>query len=142
MEIFIIAWLFHEAAWKQGLLSPLPHVNLKTTKPLYVKSFSEERAETWFTSPHRARAAVNTRELQPLQVCQHILDTKERLHSSLLYPDPAALPSPDAADAHELLCSPGSCCRTGLCSQARSEGAPGAGLLPEESLGLPQGLLF
>lgn len=82
------------------------------------------------TSPHRARAAVNTRELQPLQVCQHILDTKERLHSSLLYPDPAALPSPDAADVPELLCSPGSCCRTGLCSQARSESAPGAGLLP------------
>lgn len=75
---------------RTGLLSPLPHVNLKTTKPPYVKSCSEERAETWFTSPHRARAAVNIGELQPLQVCQHILDTRERLHSSPLYPDPAA----------------------------------------------------
>lgn len=66
-------------------------VNLQTTKPLCVKSCSEERAQVWFT-------AVNTRELQPLQVCQHTLDTKERL--------PSSLPSPDTADAQGLPCSP------------------------------------
>lgn len=71
-----------------------------------------ERAEVWFTTPQRARAAVNTRELQPLQVCQHILDTRQRLHSSMLDVDPAL----DAADVQELLCSPSS--QTGLCSQA------------------------
>lgn len=76
-----------------------------------VKSCSEERAQVWFTAPHQARAAVNTRELQPLQVCQHTLDTKERLHSSL--------PSPADADAQGLLCCPSSLCPAGLCSQAR-----------------------
>lgn len=89
LEIFIRVWRFCEPAWKQGLWSPLPHVNLKTTKPLCVKSCSEERAGVWFPTPQRARAAVNTRELQPLQVCQHILDTRQRLYSSLLDADPA-----------------------------------------------------